>query len=204
MTQTPPTSVPTPVGLGYRDEPMAGDFLKRRSFLSCLGSMSDITSPPADLILDRGCGQVRPRKFGSVGGACWETSTSSRASSEPVTFDPARISAWLGKTPRDDPFFSGPTLRDPGSQSCSRSVQTDLQSPDPDSSAVLTNTPTLTLALAFPCQSYSPGDSPSPVPPLTVQSPVPLTSWEPTDWGQRSPQSWEDRPSAKCAMSHVP
>ena len=75
------------------------------------------------------------------------------------------------------------------------------QSPDPDSSAVLTNTPTLTLALAFPCQSYSPGDSPSPVPPLTVQSPVPLTSWEPTDWGQRSPQSWEDRPSAKCAMS---
>ncbi|XP_067101794.1 nesprin-2 [Osmerus mordax] len=116
-------------GLGYRDEPLAGDFLKRRSYLSCLGSMSDITSPPADLISDGGCGKVHHRKFGSVGGACWETSTPSGASSEPVTFDPARISAWLGKTPRDDPFFSGPAPRDPGSQSCSRSVQTDLQCP---------------------------------------------------------------------------
>lgn len=119
-------------GLSYRDDSLAKDSLKRRSYHRFLESQSENTCPVVDLSVDRGCGQVclgtvappmelRPLGVSGVGGACfsscWMTSTPGRASPEPVTFDPARISAWLGQTPREDP----------GTRPCSKAVQTDLQ-----------------------------------------------------------------------------
>ncbi|XP_041796919.1 nesprin-2 [Chelmon rostratus] len=103
------------------------DGLKRRSYLSSLGSQSDISDvdQEADLRLDGWPDHAHPSVFSPVesqgggtqpNGDQWVTSTPSRRDGEPISFDGGRVRAWLGvQSP-------APAER---RTSCSKSVQTD-------------------------------------------------------------------------------
>ncbi|XP_076591633.1 nesprin-2 [Chaetodon auriga] len=101
------------------------DGLKRRSYLSSLGSDFSHDEQEADLRLEGWLDHARPSVFSPIesdgGGAQlngdqWVTSTPSRENSEPISFDGGRVRAWLGvQSP------APPETR----TSCSRSVQTD-------------------------------------------------------------------------------
>ncbi|XP_049432209.1 uncharacterized protein si:ch211-137a8.2 isoform X2 [Epinephelus fuscoguttatus] len=107
------------------------DGVKRRSYLSSLGSLSDISNDinnqEADLRLEGWLDHAQPSVFPPVttqrGGTRtnrdqWATSTPDRQDGEPVSFDGGRVRAWLGvQSP------SPPERR----TSCSRAVQTDGQ-----------------------------------------------------------------------------
>ncbi|XP_010892168.2 uncharacterized protein si:ch211-137a8.2 [Esox lucius] len=105
-----------------REKPLARDGAKRRSFLGSMGSRSDETQK----------GTVNPEVFSPLtnqsvryGGPLltghWTASILDRPSSEPVTFDPSRISAWLGQT------HGHPSVlpRTQQQVACSKAVQTD-------------------------------------------------------------------------------
>ncbi|XP_064840431.1 uncharacterized protein si:ch211-137a8.2 isoform X1 [Oncorhynchus masou masou] len=93
-----------------REKPLARDGVKRRSYLSSIGSQSDLNNSAAeDLSLERRFEYAGPEVFSPPTTQCvrddrpllsgrWTTSTPDGPSPEPVTFDPARISAWLGQT----------------------------------------------------------------------------------------------------------
>ncbi|XP_078023504.1 uncharacterized protein LOC117259344 isoform X3 [Epinephelus lanceolatus] len=107
------------------------DGVKRRSYLSSLGSLSDISNDinnqETDLRLEGWLDHAQPSVFPPVttqrGGTRtnrdqWATSTPDRQDGEPVSFDGGRVRAWLGvQSP-------GPPER---RTSCSRAVQTDGQ-----------------------------------------------------------------------------
>ncbi|XP_070762190.1 nesprin-2 [Enoplosus armatus] len=104
------------------------DGVKRRSYLSSLGSQSDISNDnqEADLRLEGWLDHAHPSVFspvatqggGTLGlnGDQWATSTPDRQDSEPVCFDGGRVRAWLGV---QNP--APPERR----TSCSKAVQTD-------------------------------------------------------------------------------
>ncbi|KAL7400821.1 hypothetical protein ABVT39_018398 [Epinephelus coioides] len=107
------------------------DGVKRRSYLSSLGSLSDISNDinnqEADLRLEGWLDHAQPSVFPPVATQRgrtrinrdqWATSTPDRQDGEPVSFDGGRVRAWLGvQSP-------GPPER---RTSCSRAVQTDGQ-----------------------------------------------------------------------------
>ncbi|XP_045930790.1 nesprin-1 isoform X1 [Micropterus dolomieu] len=83
------------------------DGLKRRSYLSSLGSQSDISNDNQEAEL---------RGWTRLSGDQWATSTPDGQHSEPVGFDGRRVRAWLGvQSP------ATPARR----TSCSKAVQTD-------------------------------------------------------------------------------
>ncbi|XP_035536674.1 nesprin-2 [Morone saxatilis] len=109
----------------------AGLCLKRRSYLSSLGSQSNISNDnqEADLVsvqrLDGWFDHAHTSVFSPVAtqsggtrvsGDQWATSTPDRQDSEPVGFDGGRVRAWLG-----DQSPTPPERR----TSCSKAVQTD-------------------------------------------------------------------------------
>ncbi|XP_041730864.2 uncharacterized protein LOC121562730 isoform X2 [Coregonus clupeaformis] len=114
-----------------REKPLARDGVKRRTYLNSIGSQSEITNRAAE--------EMRPeRRFEYAGpevfspsttqsvrdgrpllSGHWMTSTPDGPSPEPVTFDPARISAWLGQTHR----HTVPSVQQ--HRACSKAVQTD-------------------------------------------------------------------------------
>ncbi|KAE8294871.1 Nesprin-1 Enaptin KASH domain-containing protein 1 [Larimichthys crocea] len=102
------------------------DGLKRRSYLSSLGSQSDI-SQEADQRLSGWFDHAHPAVFSPVetkgggtwlNGDQWTTSTPDREDSEPVSFDGGRVRAWLGG--------QSPAPLEKRT-SCSKAVQTDGQ-----------------------------------------------------------------------------
>ncbi|XP_027135823.1 nesprin-2 isoform X1 [Larimichthys crocea] len=102
------------------------DGLKRRSYLSSLGSQSDI-SQEADQRLSGWFDHAHPAVFSPaetkgggtrLNGDQWTTSTPDREDSEPVSFDGGRVRAWLG--------VQSPAPLERGT-SCSKAVQTDGQ-----------------------------------------------------------------------------
>ncbi|XP_059186454.1 nesprin-2 isoform X2 [Centropristis striata] len=107
------------------------DGVKRWSYLSSLGSQSDIShdiiDQEADLQLDGWLDHAHPGLFSPVAnprgrtrlsGDQWATSTPDVQDGEPVSFDGGRVRAWLGvQSP------APPERR----TSCSRAVQTDGQ-----------------------------------------------------------------------------
>ncbi|KAL0972841.1 hypothetical protein UPYG_G00195400 [Umbra pygmaea] len=90
-----------------REKPLARDCVKRRSYLSSLGSQSDMsnvwaTNPEKSehqIQSDPEVLSPSTVRDGQHTGH-WAASTLDRPSQEPVTFDPSRISAWLGQTDR--------------------------------------------------------------------------------------------------------
>nr|XP_020461252.1 uncharacterized protein LOC109963238 [Monopterus albus] len=104
------------------------DGLKRRSYLSSIGSQSDIsndvTNPEADVRPDGWPGHAHHSVFSPVttrqekallSGKQWVTSTPDTADSEADIFDGGRVRAWLGVQSPAPP---------PQRTSCSRAVQT--------------------------------------------------------------------------------
>uniref|UniRef100_UPI0037E78300 nesprin-2 n=1 Tax=Semicossyphus pulcher TaxID=241346 RepID=UPI0037E78300 len=112
------------------------DGLKRRSYLSSLGSQSDINNDitnqeVADLQFEGWLDHASPSVFSPVAaqgggtrlkGDQWTTSTPGRQDSEPAGFDGGRVRAWLG-VQRPAP----PVRR----TSCSKAVQTDGEAEPP-------------------------------------------------------------------------
>ncbi|XP_074497102.1 uncharacterized protein LOC141771082 isoform X1 [Sebastes fasciatus] len=112
-------------GLHHRDG------VKRLSYLSSLGSQSDmsndITNQEADLRLEGWFDHAHPSVFSPVAtqgggtgpnGDQWATSTPDGPDGEPVSFDGGRVRAWLGVQSPAPPEKS---------TSCSKAVQTDGQ-----------------------------------------------------------------------------
>uniref|UniRef100_A0A4W5MLK1 KASH domain-containing protein n=1 Tax=Hucho hucho TaxID=62062 RepID=A0A4W5MLK1_9TELE len=114
-----------------REKPLARDGVKRRSYLSSIGSQSEINNRAAeDMSLGRRFEYAGPEVFSPpitqsvrddrpLLSGHWTTSTPDGPSPEPVTFDPARISAWLGQTHG----HSVPSVQQ--HRACSKAVQTD-------------------------------------------------------------------------------
>lgn len=105
------------------------DGTKRRSYLSSLGSQSDIinevTNQEADLRVEGWLDRAHPSIFSPtaskpggirLNGGEWATSTPDRRDSDPVSFDGGRVRAWLGVQ------SSAPPER---RTSCCKAVQTD-------------------------------------------------------------------------------
>ncbi|XP_051814186.1 nesprin-2 [Acanthochromis polyacanthus] len=95
-----------------------GDGLKRRSYLSCSDSRSDISNDVTNQEVELGWESWpdHSRSFSPVatGKDQWTTSTPDRQSSEPICFDGGRVKAWLRVQ------SSAPS----GRPSCSKAVQT--------------------------------------------------------------------------------
>ncbi|XP_055752121.1 uncharacterized protein LOC129832232 [Salvelinus fontinalis] len=118
-----------------REKPLARDGVKRESYLSSIGSLSDINYRAAE--------EMRPeRRFEYAGPVVfspstiqsvrdgkpllsghWTTSMPDGPSQEPVNFDPDRISAWLGQTHGHTVPSIAPSVQQ--HRACSKVVQTD-------------------------------------------------------------------------------
>ncbi|XP_068601792.1 nesprin-2 [Brachionichthys hirsutus] len=140
---TPPPPSPTHEHLGLEWDPSVdidadssyfsagagrrhGDGLKRRSYLSSLGSMSDVSNDDleAGLSLEawpgpahpRSCSPGEPKGGGAKAtGDQWVTST---PDGQPLRFDGGRVRAWLGVQ------AAAPSAK---RNSCSKAVQTDWE-----------------------------------------------------------------------------
>ncbi|KAM9442188.1 nesprin-1-like isoform 1-T5 [Salvelinus alpinus] len=136
------------VGLSYfsahtdREKPLARDGVKRRSYLSSIGSQSDLNNSAAeDMRPERRFEYAGPEVFSPpttqsvrddrpLLSGCWMTSTPDGPYPEPVTFDPARISAWLGQTHGHTVPSRVPSVQQ--RRACSKAVQTDSTGKSPE------------------------------------------------------------------------
>ncbi|KAM9452472.1 nesprin-2-like isoform 1-T1 [Salvelinus alpinus] len=121
-----------------REKPLARDGVKRQSYLSSIGSQSDINYRAAE--------EMRPERSFEYAGPVvfspptiqsvrdgkpllsghWTTSMPDGPSQEPVNFDPDRISAWLGQTHGHTVPSIAPSVQQ--HRACSKVVQTDSTS----------------------------------------------------------------------------